>query len=335
MTTAEDVYRALEARQAERNDFNRWLGASMIGHACERYVALSFRCAFYNKFKGQTLRIFENGNQAEDRIVADLEASGKIKVAERQRQMDMPGGLGHAGVTLDGVVEEDGFYLVLEMKTMNAKGWKELAAKGVREAKRQHWCQMQFGMLVTGLQGALYAAENKDTNELHIEYVAYDKDAAEGLASLARAVLAGGELARVNENPTWYECKWCSAFSICKGPDFPRAHCLTCCHSTPVEGGKWTCARWSAEIPKENLPQGCPEHLYVPWLINLPVTGWGEYWVSYTLSDGRRLINCADGSFPTVDDGDAPAAVLQSTEIDACGSVPALLAKHGGEEVQS
>jgi hypothetical protein len=331
MITAEEIYRALEAKNAAKPDFNRWIGASMIGHGCPRYVALSFRCAFANPLKGQTLRIFENGNKAEDRIVADIEATGRAKVISRQMQLDMPGGLGHAGVTLDGVVELDGKrYLVLEIKTMNAKGWKELSAKGVKEAKRQHWAQMQFGMLCTKLPEALYAAENKDTNELYLEIVPYDEPAAQGLAALATAVLEGKEPARCNENPTWYECKWCQAFGICKGSDFPRAHCLTCCHSTPVAGGKWTCARWdNAEIPKENLPQGCAEHIYLPWLVNLPVVGWGEYWVSYRLPDGRRLVNCAEGSFPTIDGGEAPAAVLDSKRIEEYGNLPALLAKCG------
>ena len=336
MTTAEDIYHALEARQAERKSFNRWLGASMIGHACQRYVALSFRCAFHDALKGQTLRIFENGNQAEDRIVADLEASGKVKVTDRQRQMDLPEGLGHAGVTIDGVVEEDGYYLVLEMKTMNAKGWKELAAKGVKESKPQHWGQMQFGMKVTGLKAALYVAENKDTNELHLEYVAFDAEAAERLAGLVRAVLAGGELARCNESPTWYACQWCSAQGICKGTDFPRAHCLTCCHATPVAGAKWTCAFWQgAEIPRDTLPLGCAEHVYLPWLINLPMTGCGEYWVAYRLPDGRRLVNCAEGSFPAIDGEAQPAAILTSQEIEASGNLHSLLAKHGGKEVEA
>jgi hypothetical protein len=321
MTTAEDIYGALETRQGERNGFNRWLGASMIGHPCQRFVALSFRCAFHNEFKGKTLRIFENGNRAEDRIVADLEAPGKIKVLSRQHTVDMPDGLGHAGVTLDGVAFEDGIYHVLEMKTMNAKGWKELSEKGVMQAKRQHYCQMQFGMALTGLMGALYVAENKDTNELYLEYVRYNDAAVDVLLALARAVIAGKELPRCSERPDWYECKWCPAHGMCHGDAFPRAHCLTCCHSTPAAGGTWTCAKWGAEIPKETLPQGCAEHIYVPWLVHLPVEGWGEYWVTYRLPNGGRLCNCTGESFPAVDGGPAPAIMTSAAmEQKKCAS---------------
>lgn len=329
MTTEEDIYGALEAQQGERNDFNRWIGASMIGHPCRRYVAYSFRCAFHNAFKGQTLRIFENGNKAEDRLMADLEATGKIKVSERQTQLNLDGGRGHVGVTLDGVIFEGGQYGVLEMKTMNSKGFKELVAKGVLQAKRQHYCQMQFGMLLTGLMSALYVAENKDTNELHLEYVRYNADVAEALAALARAVLGGAEQVRCNENPEWFECKWCSAYSICHGDTFPRVHCLTCCHSTPVEGGKWVCGICdNTEIPKENLPVGCPEHIYIPWMVHLPVEGWGEYWVTYFLPGGGRLCNTTQSSFPGVDGGAVPI-IMTSAEIVSYGTVAALAAKRG------
>lgn len=325
MTTAEDIYHALEKRQGERNDFNRWLGASMIGHSCRRYVALSFRCAFYNAFKGQTLRIFENGNKAEARMVADLESTGKIQVLSQQEQLDLPNGKGHAGVTLDGVVLEDGLYSVLEMKTMNAKNWKELSAKGVMVAKRQHYCQMQFGMLITGLMGAIYVAENKDTQELYLEYVRYNEAAARGLEAVALSVLGGGEQIRCNENPEWYECKWCAAHDMCHGDAFPRAHCLTCCHATPVEGGQWACSRYdNAVIPKENLQVGCPEHIYIPWMINLPNIGWGEFWVTYTLPNGQRLCNTAQASFPGIDDGDAPI-IASSAELANAGTVGRLI----------
>lgn len=326
MTTAEDVYRALEAKQAERNDFNRWIGASMIGHPCRRFVGYSFRCAAYNAFKGQTLRVFENGNKTEDRIVADLEAAGKMKISERQTQLDLEGGRGHAGVTLDGMAFEDGLYYVLEMKTMNAKGFKELQSKGVMQAKRQHYCQMQFGMRITGLMAAVYVAENKDTNELHIEYVRYNAAVAEDLAALAMATLDGKEQVRCNESPDWFECGWCAAKGICKGDVFPRAHCLTCCHSTPADDGRWTCERWASEIPKEQLPAGCPEHIYLPWMVNLPVDGYGEYWVAYRLPDGRRLCNATQGSFPTIDAEAAPL-IASSADMVAAGTVAALVAK--------
>lgn len=329
MTTADDIYRALEARQDARNEFNRWLGASLVGHHCRRYVAYSFRCAFRNSFRGLTLRVFEVGTRAEDRIVADLEATGKIKVSDRQRMIDLPSGLGHVGVTLDGVVFEDGVYRVLEMKTASAKSWRETAAKGVLASKPQHYAQMQFGMLLTGLQGALYVVENKDTQELYLEYVPYNHAAAEQLAAVAKSVLAGNEQVRCSERPDWYECAMCGAKGVCKGGEFPRVHCLTCCHSTAVEGGKWTCARWCGEvIPEATLPAGCAEHVWLPWLVPLPVEGWGEYYVTYRLPGGGRLCDCAAESFPAIDGGAAPV-ILSSAAIAAYGTVAALEAKAG------
>jgi hypothetical protein len=102
MITPEQVYNAVEKKAGERGDFNRWLGASAIGHPCTRYISLAFHCAFDNAFTGRTFLIFELGNLAEDLICNALAKAG-IEVIERQRQFDMPGGRGHVGATIDGV----------------------------------------------------------------------------------------------------------------------------------------------------------------------------------------------------------------------------------------
>ena len=64
MLTTQDVYAALEKRHAESQPFHRWLGASLVGASCTRFVALSFRCAFDDKLSGRTLRVFANGHAA-------------------------------------------------------------------------------------------------------------------------------------------------------------------------------------------------------------------------------------------------------------------------------
>jgi hypothetical protein len=318
MVTPKDVYQALENKQSERNDFNRWLGASMIGHPCARFVAYSFRCAFWNRFDGRTLRVFENGTRAEDRMVDDLNASGKIEVMSRQYQMDLPDGLGHSGVTLDGVVldKETGTYGVLEMKTCKDKLWRELSEKGIRAAKPQHFGQVQFGMMITHLPWALYVSENKDTNELYIEQVMAQPEKCADLWSLAISIINGNEQPRLSERPDWYECKWCPARSICHGDAVPRAHCLTCCHSTPVEHGKWRCDLYKSEISKEFLPQGCPEHIFLPWLINLPVAGYGEYWIQYRMRNGGLLTNCPASEFPQIDSTAKPAILTSADMVE-------------------
>ena len=66
-----------------------------------------------------------------------------------------------------------------------AKSFRELVAKGVAEAKPQHQAQMQIYMHLTGLTRAMYVAVCKDTDDLHVERVRADADAAERLLAKA------------------------------------------------------------------------------------------------------------------------------------------------------
>jgi hypothetical protein len=268
-------------------------------------VSLSFHCAFDNDFSGRTLLIFELGNLAEDLLCNALAKAG-IEVTERQRQFDMPDGMGHAGATIDGLALYAGEYMLLEMKTSNAKAWKEMHEKGVKAAKPQHYAQMQFGMRLTELRKALYVSINKDTCELHIEIVEYNETAARNLHMQALSMIGRDSGFRMSERPDYFECKWCSAYRICHGQRMPRVHCLTCAHAGTAAGGTWVCGRFGdTVIPKETLSIGCPDHVYMPWMVNLPMIGHGEFWVMYQGKAGR-ICNCPPSEFPTIDRGDAP-----------------------------
>ena len=320
MITAKDIYEAVRRREEAARPFRRWLGASIVGDTCTRKIALTFRSAFDPNFDGRILRVFENGHKAEDRIVADLEAAG-FKVTQRQDTFDLDGGKGHAGATVDGVLIEDGKRCLLEIKTAKASDWNALERHGVAKAKPQHHAQMQFGMLCAGLRNALYVAENKDTNELYLERVAFNETVANNLATLAKQIVADGTGDRCNDRPDWHECKRCAAFPVCKGATFPRCHCLTCCHATaggcdslpgepqvPFFTPIWTCAiADGAEIPEDVLEHGCPQHLFLPWMVNLPAEyDPNDYIVEYTTPTGKRIWNCPEGSFPPVDGGEPP-----------------------------
>ena len=130
---------------------------------------------------------------------------------ETGRQWRVEAHGGHFGGSLDGValglLEAPKTWHVLEFKTHSLKSFRELVAKGVAEAKPQHWAQMQIYMHLTGLTRAMYLAVCKDTDDLHVERVRADADAAERLlAKAARdhrrrpaagAYLRGPDLVRV------------------------------------------------------------------------------------------------------------------------------------------
>ncbi len=195
--------------------FRPHLGASQIGKSCERALWYDFRWATPAEFPGRILRLFETGQLEEARLVKNLRRIGATVLEvdpETGRQWRVEAHGGHFGGSLDGValglLEAPKTWHVLEFKTHSAKSFRELVAKGVVEAKPQHWAQMQVYMHLTGLTRAMYLAVCKDTDDLCVERVRADADAAERLmAKAGRVINAARPPARISEDPAWFECR--------------------------------------------------------------------------------------------------------------------------------
>ena len=61
------------------------LGASELGHSCERHLWLSFRWAKKPEFSGKILRLFESGNREEPRLIENLRDIG-VEVWDRDEE---------------------------------------------------------------------------------------------------------------------------------------------------------------------------------------------------------------------------------------------------------
>jgi PD-(D/E)XK nuclease superfamily len=260
------------AYEADREDGRRpHLGASQIGKACERALWYDFRWTTPAQFRGRILRLFETGQLEEARLVKNLRRIGATVLEvdpETGRQWRVESHGGHFGGSLDavalGLIEAPKTWHVLEFKTHSAKSFRELIAKGVAEAKSQHWAQMHVYMHLTGLTRAMYLAVCKDTDDLYVERVRADRDAAERLmAKAARVIGAARPPARISEDPAWFECRFCDHHEICHGDAAAAVTCRSCLHSTPVDGG-WHCARWDQALDGETQRQACARHLFIP-----------------------------------------------------------------------
>lgn len=303
--TVRAIYAAYETRR-QGEPARGYLGASVIGHACDRYLWLSFRWAGAEAFDGRMLRLFEHGHHAEPRFVAELRMIGATvhEVGEDGKQFGVQACGGHFRGHLDGralgLPEAPKTPHVLEFKTHNAKSFKALQDKGVREAKPMHWAQMQVYMLLTGMTRAMYLAENKDTAELYEERVHLDKEAAQALIERAQRIIDAAEPPlRLSDDPAWFACKFCPFHAQCHGTEAPHVNCRTCTHSTPVDGGAWRCARHDGEIPVDFQRSGCDDHLYLPPLlerIGTPADADAEAnTVTYTAPDGKTFTNGGAG----------------------------------------
>ena len=296
------------------------LGASLIGLACSRRLWYGFRWTARERFAGRMLRLFDTGKREESRVGDELRGIGcEVHMDDGQAQWRVSACGGHFGGSMDGAVlglpEAPKSWHVLEIKTHSAKSFADLAKKGVREAKPQHFAQMQTYMHLAGVDRALYYAVNKDTDDLHIERVAYEKAFAERLVDKAARVISASEPPpKLSEDPAWFECKFCPFHALCHGQAVAEVNCRTCAHSTPVidaDGGLWRCERGLSRIQQPRQAHDC--HRFIPaLLVNLaePVDSDGDA-VTYRTAAGHEFSN-------------GPRPGLSSVELRAGGAAAAI-----------
>jgi hypothetical protein len=317
-TTVAQIYQAYEN---DAEDGNRpHLGASLIGHACERYLWLTFRWVDAKKFSGRMLRLFKAGNDFEPRIVAELRRIG-IEVHDTSpdgKQWRVSSLGGHFGGSMDGAAcgfpEAPKAWAVVEFKTHNAKSFAGLVKEGVQKSKPQHYAQMTVYMGETGMDRAMYIAENKDTSELYSEWIHFDTVEFAKLKARAERVISASEPPlRCSNDPSWFVCKMCDFHAHCHGEAAPQVNCRTCAQSTPEMDGdaRWSCAQHGDEAWQHvKMSEGCKSHRYIPILLE-------RFGTQKDYVNGDVVYECADGK--KFANGSGPGA-FTSQEIRDIGT---------------
>ena len=235
------------------------LGASEIGHECDRYLWLSFRWAKPADFDGRMLRLFDTGNHQEPRLIADLRAIG-VEVWDKDadgNQWRYKAVGDHFAGSLDGVglglPEAPKTPHLLEFKTANAKSFAAMVKNGVKKSKPQHWVQMQVYMGWAKLTRAMYIMVDKNTDDIHTERIITSPEPAVTLA----------------DDATNFTCKFCRFKDQCYGTEAPAVSCRTCANSTPEIDGeaRWSCAQGKPDMDVAAQRAGCGEHRHIPTLL--------------------------------------------------------------------
>lgn len=306
-STLSGIYKSLERLNTPPRAH---LGASILGRPCERELWYSFRWGDESKHSGRLLRLFRRGHDEEGPLVADLRAAG-VNVIDadprtgQQFQYSILGG--HVGGSLDGVglgfAEAPDEWHLLEIKTSNLKSYKAMEKGGVRKAKPEHYSQMQLYMHWSGndggrrLEHAIYIVVCKDDDQIYLERIPYDQEEAERLEARAADVVNSlVPLAKISEDPTWFQCKFCDFFKVCHSNKLPPVSCRTCTHVTPlVDGdGVWDCSYHNKALSVEEQRAGCDSHVYIPDLVTIAEYTGGnedENYAGYKMSDGREFKN--------------------------------------------
>ena len=297
-TSARKIYEWYEAQPRQHREH---LGASLIGHHCDRYLWLTFRWAASPAFKGRTLRLFETGKREESRVYTELRAIGvELHTEADGKQIECRDETGHFGGSLDGIglgfPEAPKTWAVLEIKTFNAKSFGALKLKGVQAEKPQHWAQMQTYMGLMQLDRALYIAVNKDTDDLHTEWVHFDQGAYTDISCRAARVIERTSPAeRISEDPANWQCKMCDMYNLCHQKAEAEFNCRTCCHATPVADGEWHCSMLGKMLTVKEQRVGCDSHLFIPALVHGEPIDGGVNHIEYldretgkTFTDGPK-----------------------------------------------
>ena len=263
-----------KAHEARAEGPRPHLGASLIGHPCDRWLWISFRHAVIEKFPGRILRLFRRGQNEEAIIVQDLRAIGVDIKSTGANQARVDFGKHFSG-SIDGVITggipgKEKSKAIIEEKTHGDKSFKALVKDGVEKSKPMHWAQCQIYALGKGLERALYFAINKNTDEIYTEWIHLDKPAAERLVARAHRITMSERMPEgISQDGSWYECKYCPAWDFCFGSKLTKeVNCRTCAHVTPLENSTWRCERYAAEpIPFEHQRTGCESHVLNPQLV--------------------------------------------------------------------
>jgi hypothetical protein len=288
--TVQDIYQhyVTKRKQAHRPH----LGGSQIGNPCARALWYQFRHMDSPVFDGRTLRIFETGDREENRLIENLRAVG-VTVWDRDpdtgRQINFTECGGHFALSLDGVgqdFKESGQPHTLEFKTMNDKNFKALQKDGVEKSKPVYWAQCQIGMHLADLDRCAFIAVNKNTDEIYMERI--KRDLAAGLQLVAKAqevIFSDKPPAKLNNDPSFYLCKFCDYRHVCHEGKPPEVNCRTCAHATPEVNGTWSCAK----VQPFGAP--CVLHLFNPYAMPWEVHDATPDWVEYVTSDGELIRN--------------------------------------------
>jgi hypothetical protein len=322
-TTSAAIVRWYESKPQEHRPH---MGASLIGHECERYVWLTWRWVLTPSFKGRILRLFDTGKREESRIVEELRGIGAQvwDTDENGNQWRVSACNGHFGGSLDGVArglpEAPKSTCVLEFKTHSDKSFNELLKLKVQLAKPQHYDQMQVYMGLMEIDRAMYIAVNKNTDDVYCEWIHFDKDKFYVLKERARYLIeAPNPPVKLSEDPAYYVCKMCSMWAHCHGGLAAEANCRTCCHASPVENAAWQCQLHNAEITTGMQRQACSQHLMIPSLVPYGEAIDGDQtWIAYKhRTSGAHFVNGPENikdygpNFTSVELHRCPGALLE------------------------
>lgn len=197
-----------------------YLGASLLGTECDRQLWYEYK--FPKPVTDAKLqRIFDIGNAIEVLVIGWLKKSG-FEVVEKDENGNQFGFedemiAGHCDGAIRGLPESSEWHL-LEIKSAKNSSFNSYKEFGVKAQNPRYFYQMQIYMLKLGLKRAMFLMVNKDTAEIYIERVEFEKELAENALLRAKEIAKSEQLPdRKWNKSSYFKCKICNYNKECWG----------------------------------------------------------------------------------------------------------------------
>ncbi len=196
----------LEKKNRDAQRQTKCFHVSQLYHPCLRYLYYSY-LGLKQEIDAKTSRIFDNGHAVHNRLQSYLEAIGVLKEREYKVWNDEYRICGRC----DGIVELQGKRGVLEIKSINSKGFAGYLPK------KEHVVQTMMYTYFLGLRGGVILYENKDTQEMKECYCALDMAIVDKTLAKVQKVISFIEKKQL-PLPTQreWDCKFCGFKEICR-----------------------------------------------------------------------------------------------------------------------
>lgn len=224
--------RELEAR-SRKEPRRTYLGMSSIGHACSRKLWYDMHQPLTEQFTAPTLKRFEDGHRSEALMAIRLRMAPGVQLwtvdPDTGNQFgckDYDGQFsGHMDGVILGVYQAPKTPHVWEGKAVNDKkfsDFKKLRAHDEKSALEKwdpvYWAQAQAYMGYFDLDRHYLTVCTPGVRDWDAVRTEFDLAAFIKIKDKAKRILDSSiPLARVSNNPSWYQCKFCVYHTICHG----------------------------------------------------------------------------------------------------------------------
>lgn len=204
---------SLERREPEEP--RTYIGASAIGKECLRQIWYSYKGYPAELRLAKQQRTLNIGKTLEDMIIDDLKAAGVFVISRGQFYQDdeVHQLQGH----VDGVIVlSEHERAILEIKTAKDDEFKKFVKLGLRGWNESYYSQIQCYMGMSGIHEGVLLAINKDTSDLHEQWINHDIYFYDDLKNRARIIAGSEQLPpRIASSAFDWRCKMCSYNKEC------------------------------------------------------------------------------------------------------------------------